>query len=284
MIRIAIVVCCAALVAAEADPAVVYRSFGHGGLEHGYNTYRLPTAQMATGYYGYPAYEYSGPATVGSYKPYGYAASGRYLADSVGAVHLAKREAEAEPEGQEGQMVEPARFYNSYGAQALYNPAYNRAYNPIYNTAYNSFPSVYSRSFYQPSYNNFGYKSFYGKREAEADRHEPLVTPAEADVVYRHENLVTPTELKPVQHSGLYNTPYNTAYNTAYKTAYNTYTAGYPALRSFVPSVATSYPGYSVRPSIYSTTGYRNFVQPSYFGGYTPSVRPSTPPPGTGTS
>jgi len=271
MIRIAIVVCCAALVAAEADPAVVYRSFGHGGLEHGYNTYRLPTAmrpyadpieqtQMATGYYGYPAYEYSGPATVGSYKPYGYAASGRYLADSVGAVHLAKREAEAEPEGQEGQMVEPAKFYNSYGAQALYNPAYNRAYNPVYNTAYNSFPSVYSRSFYQPSYNNFGYKSFYGKREAEADRHEPLVTPAEADVVYRHENLVTPTELKPVQHSGLYNTAYNTAYQT--------YTASIPALRSYAPSMA-SYPGYSFAPSVYSTTGYRNFVQPSYFGGYT---------------
>merc|ERR1712183_68389 len=235
MIRIAIVVCCAALAAAEADPAVVYRTFGP------WETYRLPTAmrpygdprdqaQMATGYYGYPAYEYSGPATVGSYKPYGYAASGRYLADSVGAVHLAKREAEAEPEGQEDQMVEPATFYNSYGRQALYN------------TAYNSFPSVYSRSFYQPSYNNFGYKSFYGKRDAEADRHEPLVTP---------------NELKPVQNSGLYNT------------AYNTFTAGYPALRSFAPSMATSYPVYSVRPSVYSTTGYRNFVQPSYFGGYT---------------
>jgi len=261
MIRIAIVVCCAALAAAEADPAVVYRTFGP------WETYRLPTAmrpygdprdqaQMATGYYGYPAYEYSGPATVGSYKPYGYAASGRYLADSVGAVHLAKREAEAEPEGQEGQMVEPAKFYNSYGAQALYNPAYNRAYNPVYNTAYNSFPSVYSRSFYQPSYNNFGYKSFYGKRDAEADRHEPLVTPAEADVAYRRELLVTPNELKPVQNFGLY----NTAYNTAYKT----YTAAAP--RSFAPSMATSYTGYSLPQTVYSNTGLRNFIQPSYFG------------------
>merc|ERR1719412_1610591 len=138
MIRIAIVVCCAALVAAEADPAVVYRSFGHGGLEHGYNTYRLPTAQMATGYYGYPAYEYSGPATVGSYKPYGYAASGRYLADSVGAVHLAKREAEAEGQVMkpEGQLDETAMFYHSYGPQTLYNPAYNPAYNPVYNPVY----------------------------------------------------------------------------------------------------------------------------------------------------
>merc|ERR1712187_93137 len=216
MIRIAIVVCCAALAAAEAeaDPAVVYRSFAPSSLQ----TYHYPTAmspygdprvqtQMTTSYSGYPTYQagYSGLATVGSHKPYGYAASGRYLADSVGALHMAKREAEAEGQVKkpEGQVVEPALFYHSYGPQALYNPAYH--------TAYNSFPSVYSRSYYQPSYNNFGYKSFYGKREAEA----------EADVVYRREPLVT---------------------------AYKTYTAGYPALRSYAPSVA-SYTGQSVRPS-----------------------------------
>merc|ERR1712096_394959 len=39
---------------------------------------------------------YGTPATVGAYQPYGYAASGHYHADSVGAVHVAKREAEAE--------------------------------------------------------------------------------------------------------------------------------------------------------------------------------------------
>ena len=35
------------------------------------------------------------PVTIGAYQPYGYAASGQYRADSVGAVHIAKREAEA---------------------------------------------------------------------------------------------------------------------------------------------------------------------------------------------
>merc|ERR1711973_439271 len=35
---------------------------------------------------------------VGTNVPYGYAASGNYVADSFGAVHIAKREADAEPE------------------------------------------------------------------------------------------------------------------------------------------------------------------------------------------
>merc|ERR1719397_732457 len=83
MIKIAIVmfeVCCAALAAAEAeaDPALFYNNYGYG----------LP---------------YTSPYT----SPY----SGRYLADSVGAVHLAKREAESEPEAQSG--------YFGYYGQAL---------------------------------------------------------------------------------------------------------------------------------------------------------------------
>merc|ERR1712029_122525 len=41
---------------------------------------------------------YGTPATVGTNVPYGYAASGNYVADSFGAVHIAKREADAEPE------------------------------------------------------------------------------------------------------------------------------------------------------------------------------------------
>merc|ERR1712130_625918 len=80
---------------------------------------------------------------------------GRYLADSVGAVHLAKREAEAE--------ADPAFFYRTYNHHGMYNTAFN---NYRYPTAY----SGYARSYYQPSFNNFGYRqSFYGKREAEAE-------------------------------------------------------------------------------------------------------------------
>merc|ERR1711872_825165 len=58
---------------------------------------------------------YGTPATVGTNVPYGYAASGNYVADSFGAVHIAKREADAEPE-----------------AEALYGYGYNNlGYNNL---------------------------------------------------------------------------------------------------------------------------------------------------------
>merc|ERR1712156_216891 len=126
MIRIAIVACCAALAAAEAeaDPQLFYSSFGHH--QGHFNTY---------GYSSYPGYStyhhnavrgFASPITVGAYQPYGYAASGRYLADSVGAVHIAKREAEAEPEAEaEAEAeAEPQMFYNSYGSQGFFNTAF----------------------------------------------------------------------------------------------------------------------------------------------------------------
>merc|ERR1712241_394463 len=132
MIRIAIVVCCAALAAAEAeaDPAVFYSSYGHQGLyQPGYSTYRFPSpvrSYTAPLTYGFPAYQarFAAPATVGAHQPYGYAASGRYLANSVGAVHIAKREAEAEPEAE--AEADPAVFYNSFG---YHNTGYNMAYS-----------------------------------------------------------------------------------------------------------------------------------------------------------
>jgi len=245
MIRIAIVVCCAALAAAEAeaDPALFYSSYGHQGLyQPGYSTYRFPspvrsyTAPLTSSYsshYGFPAYQagFAAPATVGAHQPYGYAASGRYLANSVGAVHIAKREAEAEPEAEAEAEAEadPSLFYNSFGH---HNTPYNMAYTTPYTAPYNAYryPTVYSRSYYQPSYNNFGYRSFYGKREAEAE--------ADPAVVYG-------------QH-GLYNP------------AYTTYTTGFPAMRSYAAPVS-SYPAYPLS-SVYS--GYRNFFQPSYYRGY----------------
>merc|ERR1712083_1246365 len=54
--------------------------------------YAAPTQGAAIAVRGYGT-----AATVGSTVPYGYAAIGRYVADSLGAVHYAKREAEAEP-------------------------------------------------------------------------------------------------------------------------------------------------------------------------------------------
>merc|ERR1719222_315012 len=80
MFRLAVVACCLALAAAEADP--FYGSYGHSLGYSGYG-----------GYAGYGGY---GVKTVADHQPYGYAASGHYVADSVGARHIAKREAEAD--------------------------------------------------------------------------------------------------------------------------------------------------------------------------------------------
>merc|ERR1712227_182894 len=84
------------------------RRYGHyGGYGHGYygkrdagvigySAYASPLTY--SGAYGYAAPAtgasiairgYGTPATVGTYAPYGYAASGAYVADSVGAVHVA---------------------------------------------------------------------------------------------------------------------------------------------------------------------------------------------------
>merc|ERR1712198_380502 len=100
-----IVVCLAALAAAEPEADAYYGSYGYGlgysNLGYGYAPMRY------SGAYGYAAPAtsagiavrgYGTPATVGTNVPYGYAASGNYVADSFGAVHITKREADAEPE------------------------------------------------------------------------------------------------------------------------------------------------------------------------------------------
>merc|ERR1719222_1609214 len=103
MFRLAVVACCLALAAAEADP--YYGSYGHS---LGYSGYSLGYAGHVghvgyAGYGGYARYGGYGVKTVAAHQPYGYAASGHYVADSVGARHIAKREAEADA------------YYGSYG-------------------------------------------------------------------------------------------------------------------------------------------------------------------------
>merc|ERR1712227_471910 len=116
MIKAAIVACLAALAASEADADALYGRYGYGaGLGYsgyasglGYSGYGYAAAPYRyNGAYGYAAPAtsagiavrgYGTPATVGTNVPYGYAASGNYVADSFGAVHIAKREADAEPE------------------------------------------------------------------------------------------------------------------------------------------------------------------------------------------
>ena len=108
---------------------------------------------------------YGTPATVATYQPYGYAASGQYHADSFGAVHIAKREAEAEPEAE---------------ADAYYGYSGYHGYSGLYN-GYSSYrPAVYTSSYARPVYSSYGYSrpavyggyhhaGYYGKRSAEAE-------------------------------------------------------------------------------------------------------------------
>merc|ERR1712142_771209 len=85
---------------AEADPALLYGAYGYAGLGHvGY-----PYAGYGYGYAGYPF------------------AAGRYVANSAGVVHVAKREAEAEPE------ADAAYFYGGYGYAGLGHVGYPYAY------------------------------------------------------------------------------------------------------------------------------------------------------------
>ena len=62
--------------------------YGHG-ISYG-GPYAAPATSAAITIRGHGT-----PTTVAAYQPYGYAASGQYVADSVGAVHIAKRSADA---------------------------------------------------------------------------------------------------------------------------------------------------------------------------------------------
>merc|ERR1712002_428615 len=71
-----------------------YSNLGYAPLRYsGAYGYAAPATSAGIAVRGYGT-----PATVGTNVPYGYAASGNYVADSFGAVHIAKREADAEPE------------------------------------------------------------------------------------------------------------------------------------------------------------------------------------------
>merc|ERR1719290_468240 len=137
----ALVVCLAALAAAEPEADAYYGSYGYNNLGLGYSNLGYAPLRYS-GAYGYAAPAttagiavrgYGTPATIGTNMPYGYAASGHYVADSFGAVHVAKREADAEPEAD--------ALYGSYGYNNIgYN---NLGYN---NLGYSNLGlSTYSR-------------------------------------------------------------------------------------------------------------------------------------------
>merc|ERR1719277_466378 len=78
-----------ATAAAEADPALLYSGLGYAGLG-----YAAPLAYAHT----YAPYGIKGPGySNDAVSAAGYAAKGQYVANSAGVVHVAKREAEADP-------------------------------------------------------------------------------------------------------------------------------------------------------------------------------------------
>lgn len=95
-------------------------------------------------------------------KPQNYAAKGQYVAQSAGAIHIAKRDAEADPaivySSVTGYPYASSVYGNAYNAYNTIPQVYSGAYNTIpqvYSGAYNTIPSAYR------AYNTLGYNYLY---------------------------------------------------------------------------------------------------------------------------
>ena len=104
---------------AEAKPFYPYAGYAAG----------YPFAY--SGYAAYSPYAYTASPAVPAI-PGGYAAAGRYVANSAGVVHVAKREAEAEAKPfwpYAGYAASPLA-YSTFGAYAASPLAYSNVYSP----------------------------------------------------------------------------------------------------------------------------------------------------------
>merc|ERR1719228_2487381 len=172
MIRNIVLLCSAALAAAEADADALYGAYGNAGhlapvhhvthavpVHHAVG-YGVSNVANTVGIHGVaPA---AVPAVHGAY-----AGAGRYVANSAGTVHVAKREADAEPE------ADAAALYGAYGYSGLYGHGYglgHHTYSLGYGLGYSGLHHGYGHG-----YSRYGY---YGKRSADA---EPK---ADADALY----------------------------------------------------------------------------------------------------
>merc|ERR1719153_1809288 len=175
MIRNIVLLCSAALTAAEADADALYGAYGHAGhlgygLGHlgyaghlGYGVGHVAHAVPVHHAVGYGVSNVATTVGIHGVAPaavpavYGaYAGAGRYVANSAGTVHVAKREADAEPK------ADADALYGAYGHSGLYRHGYGLGHR------------TYSLG------NGLGYSryGYYGKRSAEA---EPK---ADADALY----------------------------------------------------------------------------------------------------
>merc|ERR1719362_2394010 len=151
-----------ATAAAEADPALLYSGLGYAGL--GY-AHAAPLAYTAGVYapYGIKGKVYSNDAVGAA----GYATKGQYVANSAGVVHVAKREAEADP----------ALLYSGLGYAHAAPLAYTHATYAVPAVVGKSAPCVNAANVPVPcngAHAVVGYPYTYGlhhlgKREAEAD-------------------------------------------------------------------------------------------------------------------
>merc|ERR1712186_48275 len=138
---------------AEAEPWTVYggayqmpvTTYAHQPLVYKQPVvYKAPVAVATPVVYKAQPVNYApGSYSNDAVKPFGYAAKGKYVANSAGTVHIAKREAEAE--------ADPALIYSGLHTPYTYGLNYNTF-------GYNAYP-------YTTAYTHYG----YGKREAEPE-------------------------------------------------------------------------------------------------------------------
>ena len=140
----------APVVEAEAAPAVAAPAYAYGGYPYAHAAYAAPvataTAQVSpsSSLTTLGLADASIPAVAG-----GYAGAGRYVANSAGVVHVAKREAEAEAEADPALLYTSAYPYSyGYPYAAGYSAAYPYSYGYPY--AYGAYPYAHHAAYAAP--------------------------------------------------------------------------------------------------------------------------------------
>merc|ERR1712078_349042 len=119
-----VILALAVAVSAEADPQLMYNTYGAGWPITSYvqkplvSTYVKPVVYT----HGIKTPTYSNDAIT----PFGYAAKGQYRANSAGVVHVAKREAEAD-----AQMILPVTTYGHSLVHPTQSVVYKQAVQPV---------------------------------------------------------------------------------------------------------------------------------------------------------
>merc|ERR1711935_405563 len=187
------------------QPAVVYKQP---------IVYKQPVAPVVTPvvYKAQPVNYMAGSFADDSKKPFGYADKGKYIANSAGTIHIAKREAEAEAEADPSHTV----GYNTYQTGPL-----SFVKQPI--VAYNK-PIA--------TYNNYGYSGLYGPYATTYAHHAYGKREAEAEA-----------EAEPwTVYGGAFNYPHTTYGSYGVRTPYTTY-GGYGVRTPYTYS-SLNYPSY----------------------------------------